>query len=479
MGRTARLFLAGVLLVGCGKAPPPELELAPGKADISDSVQLLGPLELGGEVRGEFTEELQTFAYTFTVRPGAVVTLDNSNLGTSRNLDSLLYVFGPRTEAGFGTRSLSRDDDSGWGAHARIRDLELTEGGEYLVAITTYLGSGFGRYRLALKCENGECAPEGPCTFGDAFWQLEQSEHVFVVRRREIRSTDGLTAVEREQLVAAVSFHANPVRSAEEALENVDAGAVNALELWDTSNARAFEVYEFGLGDNSFGSFFDIGQATIAANIVDGDIYDCAVPRGPQGADCRSNADCENGLSCEGTVDGLGRCFDTSFSHPAETADCARFESADRRDITDSCPSGSGLICSGVFDGGDGLCFPVWQRSREAYLESFDQSVEVAGGETLEVPFTFYGMTTVSMDSRVSGFISGGSEVSIRLTNDLGTAGTVLDGSVSGFTHFNQPAVGIPGDEDANGQWFLAVENRGSSSVFLGEVAVEIQSRYD
>lgn len=480
MLRTSRLLLATTLLFGCAKAPAPEFELAPGKADIEDSVQLQGALEFGGEVRGEFTEELQTLAYTFTVRPGAVVTIDNSNLGTSRNLDSLLYVFGPRTESGFGARSIARDDDSGWGAHARIRDLELTEGGEYLIALTTYMGSEFGRYRLTLECENGDCAPApiGPCSFGDSFWQLLQSEQHFVVRRREILSADDLSLVERQQLIASVSFHSIEVETAEEALENVDQGEVNQLEVWDRSNGRPFQIYEFGLGDNSFGTVFDNGRTTVAANIVDGDIYDCSVAVGPQGADCGSSADCAEGLRCEGVVEGVGRCFDTGFTHPEETADCSRTESDDRREITDSCPAGSGLICSGVFDG-SGLCFPAWQRSRQVHEESFDWAFSVAPGASVELPMRFYGMTTVSMDVRASGYVDGPGEVSIRIQNPLGTEATAFEGSVGGYTHFNAPALGIPGDEDANGDWVVTVENLGSESVSVGEFAIEIQSRYD
>lgn len=131
----------------------------PSKADdVGDSVVPIGRLSFGGEVFGEFIEDDQLDGYLFTAEAGARVTIDNSNLGTSRNLNSTLFLYGPANEDGhFGYEALTFDDDSGWSLHARIKDFIVPERGDYLVVISTYGRSDRGRYRLALSCEAGDC----------------------------------------------------------------------------------------------------------------------------------------------------------------------------------------------------------------------------------------------------------------------------------------------------------------------------------
>ena len=175
-------LLLCVLAIGCssesstpegGDKPAPDApQLAPpGKADAPGThLTPLGTLTFGGEVFGEFTQDEQLDGYVFAVAPGAHVTVDNSNLGTSRNLDSTLFLYGPADDDGFfGAAPIASDDDSGWGAHARIKDVVLPTGGQYLAVLGTYAGVGRGKYRLALECEQESCAAtcENECEDGD------------------------------------------------------------------------------------------------------------------------------------------------------------------------------------------------------------------------------------------------------------------------------------------------------------------------
>lgn len=122
----------------------------------------LGVLEYGGEVSGELTNG-DFVAYTFNADDGAIVTLDNSHRGTAAALDSVLYVYGPSDENGFyGATPIATDDDSGWGAHARLRDLALPAAGEYLVVLGLWKDAEGGAYRLTLECESGECVTASP-----------------------------------------------------------------------------------------------------------------------------------------------------------------------------------------------------------------------------------------------------------------------------------------------------------------------------
>jgi deoxyribonuclease I len=131
----------------------------PGKTDIiGDDVNQRGRISFGGEVFGDFVEDNQLDGWIFTASKGAVVTVDNSNTGTARQLDSTLFLYGPKDETGFyGNDPLSFDDDGGWGYHARIDEFEIPENGEYLVVMGTYMNIDRGNYRLTLTCDSGDC----------------------------------------------------------------------------------------------------------------------------------------------------------------------------------------------------------------------------------------------------------------------------------------------------------------------------------
>ena len=161
MRHTALVLI--VLVTGCadkGAPVEPPLGEGDGKADIADRVPVLGALAFGGEVRGELTEDLEFHGYTLDVRDGARVTLDITQLGSSRGLDTALFVYGPAAPTGgYGTEAIAHDDDSGWGQLSRLRDLALAAGGRYLVVVGSFDGRGRGRYRLTATCLTGECAP--------------------------------------------------------------------------------------------------------------------------------------------------------------------------------------------------------------------------------------------------------------------------------------------------------------------------------
>ncbi len=155
-------LLVAIWLGACAtsdKGPIVEPQLGSGKADVADRVLDRGTLELGVARTGSFDEDLQFDGYHLEVRAGAVVTIDNTHLGTAARLDSTLFVYGPRGTDGFGASTLAFDDDAGWGKHARLRELRFDQGGEYLVVLGTADAMGRGYYRLEARCDNGACAP--------------------------------------------------------------------------------------------------------------------------------------------------------------------------------------------------------------------------------------------------------------------------------------------------------------------------------
>jgi hypothetical protein len=136
-----------------------------GKADVGDRETDQGPLGYGeaAGVTREITEDLEFHGYTLGARPGAVVTLDVTQRGSSRGIDTTLFVYGPFGEAsGYGTTALATDDDTGWGRLSRLRALRLDAGGTYLVVVGTHDARGRGRYRIEARCESGDCTPIAP-----------------------------------------------------------------------------------------------------------------------------------------------------------------------------------------------------------------------------------------------------------------------------------------------------------------------------
>lgn len=577
MTARALLALAAFLpLAACADDPPKGEVVAPvfaGKADVGDRVTLRGDLAFGDDaaVAGAFTEDLMFDAWVLNARPGARLLLEVTQRGSSRGLDTTLYVYGPRTADGdYGASAIAFDDDAGWGLLSRLRDLELVDGGEYLVVVGTATGRGRGDYRLRAVCASDDCAPvevarachpdlaaavhacvadwqqdidfdpytmtetellaqcadvevvagawdalcAGPnapaelcaydieglgtkvmpachrelyhelldtsCVFGDHYRDLwRKPGAVVVVWERTLTSPEGLSALEREQVLEAVRATAyDDVATVEEAFEVVDYGEVNQAELWDASARRAFTVYEVGAGDNSFGAFFDHGQTTVAAQILDGDIGACTATWGPERRQCDGTLTCDEGLRCEGTPweYPLGRCLDpTRDDHPANGTECL---------AADACPSGSGLVCAGAATGW-GLCLPGWMKGRFVLApEAAIPDGPTAAGGGLRVPFVVYGLATVSMDVVVDLHISHPriSDLRVTLTNPAETASVLFDGSREGrqLVLRGEVARGFPGDESVNGSWVLeVVDTRAGDVGVLYDFALTLTTRWD
>ncbi len=136
-----------------------EPDLSGGKADVADRVESGEALAFEVPVTGAFDEDLQFFGHALEVRAGADVRLDVTHLGTAAQLDTTMFLYGPRTEAGgYGTEAIAFDDDDGWGRHSRLDEV-FGEGGEYLVVIGTADGRDRGHYRLLATCNSDNCGP--------------------------------------------------------------------------------------------------------------------------------------------------------------------------------------------------------------------------------------------------------------------------------------------------------------------------------
>jgi hypothetical protein len=179
MNKLSKLYsislLVGFLLGACGGTDSQMLEPElMGKADVAERVTILGSLDYGEPVSGSFTEDIQFFAYTFKSEKGGEVKIEVTQLGSSRGLDTTMFVYGPIDENGNYPERIADDNDSGWGLLSKVQDLEIETTGQYLVVVGTHNGMGRGDYGLQLDCPNYLCKegedpeePEEPKT--DAF----------------------------------------------------------------------------------------------------------------------------------------------------------------------------------------------------------------------------------------------------------------------------------------------------------------------
>ena len=127
------------------------------------------------------------------------------------------------------------------------------------------------------------CTPPAPsCLFGSQFSDIRDNRALEVVGEQWIRSEGEIASeLEAAQLVLAVqqSLHTD-VTTAAEALAAVDQQEIRHMQLVEAGAPRAYTVYEYGVGDNSYGAIFFAGTTELAAGIHDGDFLTCNVDSG-------------------------------------------------------------------------------------------------------------------------------------------------------------------------------------------------------
>jgi len=563
-----------------GRGALVEPAVVDGKADAGDRVAKLGAVSFGtsGAVTGAFVADLEWHGYMLAVRPDAVVTLDVTQKGSSRSVDTTMYLYGPKNaQGGYGSTATAFDDDAGWGRLSRLKKQRLT-GGEWLVVIGTRDGRGRGAYRIEATCDSGECAPlpvasgschpaiaagiqtcvagwladpgfdastttredlisqcadaepmapvrdrlcdaddptaaalcaldmetfqvaylpacrseaigaylDTACVFGERYRDIGLAAAAIVVLgERKLTAASVLTALETEQVVAAVKATAyDEVTTVAEAFEAVDDNEVNQQDLWDASNRKAYTVYEVGAGDNSFGMVFAYGTTTAAARNNDGDWYDCKVTWGPERRQCVADSGCKAGTRCVGASESsaLGRCIATDRdAHAASGTDCSL--EASGVDAS-TCPGGAGLVCAGAALDGQGLCLPAWMRGVFASEPALAIPDNKPTGATSQV--LAYGLATVDMDVKLDLFIVHPrmKDLRVTLTNPAGNEVLVYDGATAPAAteiYLTGKALsGFSGDESVNGVWALkAVDTKSGQTGTIERFGLGITSRWD
>lgn len=272
-----RWFLVALALTACTtealKAPGEE-EGAPidGAFDSSRTVVDHEGMPFGRAVTAELTADEGLHAWAFTLDDAASVALRTESVGGGSWVDTVVYLY-REGERGWGRAIAWNDDAPATLFSALSRELMA---GRYRVVVKGYRSTSTGPFALVAECSGAGCEPDEGCLFGDTYREIQWSTRIVVTSRARWTSAEGLSTLERAQVVLAVhqSSHAD-VTTAEEAFDRVDQNEINHVELFDAVGARAFVALEYGAGDNSYGAIFAAGTTEVVASIHDGDLLDC------------------------------------------------------------------------------------------------------------------------------------------------------------------------------------------------------------
>jgi hypothetical protein len=197
-------------------------------------------------------------------------------VGGGPTVDTVVYLYKQQANGRWGSYIAKNDDANGslWSYLSRSLDA-----GHYRVIVKGYSSTTYGKFGVTLTCDRYACSqPVDTCVFGQTFNEIDRTRFAFGATTT-LTSAAGLDATSRYQIVAAMhaSSHTD-VTTAEEAFMRADSGEINRIELRDGFAVRKYVAWEYGAGDNSYGAIFDERDTTAAAEIHDGDIYECRVP---------------------------------------------------------------------------------------------------------------------------------------------------------------------------------------------------------
>jgi 5'-nucleotidase (lipoprotein e(P4) family) len=129
------------------------------KADGTQGIEVTARIK-PGTIDVKLSTAVPRPGYIFYAAEGTKVSLENTRAGT-QGLDTQLKVYGPRLSDGSYPKTLATDEDSGYGKLARIKDLEISISGFYLVEVNSPAAPAEAATKLKLSC-SGTCDSELP-----------------------------------------------------------------------------------------------------------------------------------------------------------------------------------------------------------------------------------------------------------------------------------------------------------------------------
>lgn len=257
-------------------------------------------------------------------------------------------------------------------------------------------------------------------------------------------------------------------RQADRVLDLVNNASIDEIDAETSIDTRALDNIEAARPIVSMAELASISRVKAQALRLLREHADREL--GPPG--CSADVACPSGLFCTGSSEfGAGRCVDTS-DVPGEGDPC----SADGI-------CGAGLVCAGRNEAQDfaGICNAAWMR--DEYVQEGSGSLPDGPNGSTGTSVDVFGLATVPTDAVVRVLIDHPRPADLVLTleNPLGTSVPVWKAADGPLPDAPEGiAVGVPGDEPANGLWTLTIRDTatgqtGSYSFF----SLELTSRWD
>lgn len=269
--------------VGCasdGKGEEEEI-FEEGKLDSQRSPTDHGAIAFGASAASALTADERFHAWTFELSGDANVELTTSYavLG-QRRTDTVLYLY-RESPAGWGAY-IARNDDHGSTTYSKIA--RALGAGRYRALVKGHQASTRGKFSLRVACDGAGCAAPDPnaCLFGEVYHDIATNPDLVVhsSSKLTLATLPTLGAADRERFVRGVEEATEmDVATPEQALALLDQEESNVIRVSEPAGNRSFVVFEFGLGDNSYGAIFESVSGEFVSKIHDGDLEECTVQR--------------------------------------------------------------------------------------------------------------------------------------------------------------------------------------------------------
>ena len=105
------------------------------KADTGPGIEVTARIK-PGTTDADLSVSVPRRGYVFYAAEGAKVSFEVTQAGTSAGIDTVLKVYGPRLADGTYPKTLATDEDNGYGKLSRIKNLDITIPGFYLVEMS-------------------------------------------------------------------------------------------------------------------------------------------------------------------------------------------------------------------------------------------------------------------------------------------------------------------------------------------------------
>lgn len=168
------------------------------KGDAIPGIEVQARLRPSATVDTAITTAVPRPGFVFYAGEGSTVTVEVTRAGSATGLDTLMKIYGPRLADGSYPKTVATDEDAGYGKLSKVKDLQVSIPGFYLVEVTNgaaAMPQANAKARLKLSC-SGVCdidAPVSPLGL-DLRWYQRSAERRGISLQAYAAATAAVTA---------------------------------------------------------------------------------------------------------------------------------------------------------------------------------------------------------------------------------------------------------------------------------------------